>query len=406
MPSTPHSVDGFPTARRCPFDPPSAFAALRAERPIVRMAYPGGSDGWLVTGYALSRDALTHPALSARHELRASPIPMPLTPAAAPPGVFIGMDAPEHTRYRGPLNRHFTVRRVRKLEPAIEQATAERISALEALEGAGSPADLMAEFAMPIPVQVISELLGSTDEITDEIQRLRATTLDRGSPSVDAAAAVGATNARMTDLVRLRRASPSDDLLSVLITDGDLNDEELAGLAMMMLIAGHETTANMIAMAIYLLLSDEALRVAVLGLSDPYDTRGAELSDDMVNELLRHLSVTQFVSRAATEDLELGGVRISAGETVTVSLSAANRDPEQFDDPETFRTEGPVNSHIAFGHGLHQCIGHNLARSEMKIAIPALFRAFPRLQLAGKEAEFGTREGFTIHGVDRLPVTW
>jgi cytochrome P450 len=401
--STPHSVDRFPTARRCPFDPPSAFAALRAARPIVRMAYPDESQGWLVTGYALSRDALTHPALSARHELRASPIPMPLTPAVAPPGVFIGMDAPEHTRYRGPLNRHFTVRRVRKLEPAIQQATDERI---KALEGAGSPADLMAEFAMPIPVQVISELLGSTDEITDEIQRLRATTLDRGSPSVDAAAAVGTTSARMTDLVRLRRANPSDDLLSVLITDGDLNDEELAGLAMMMLIAGHETTASMIAMAIYLLLSDEALRAAVLGLSDPYDTREAELSDDMVNELLRHLSVTQFVSRAATEDLELGGVRISAGETVTVSLSAANRDPEQFDAPETFRTEGPVNSHIAFGHGLHQCIGHNLARSEMKIAIPALFRAFPALRLAGAPEELGTREGFTIHGVDRLPVTW
>ena len=403
MTSRPGGVDSFPTARRCPFDPPPAFAALRAVRPIVRMAYPGGSDGWLVTGYALARDALTHPALSARHELRDAPIPMPLTPAVAPPGVFIGMDAPEHTRYRGPLNRHFTVRRVRKLEPTIEKATAERISALEK---SGSPTDLMAEFAMPIPVQVISELLGSTHEITDEIQRLRATTLDRDSPSDDAAAAVGATNARMADLVRLRRASPSDDLLSMLITDGDLNDEELAGLAMMMLIAGHETTASMIAMSVYLLLSDETLRAAVLGLPDPYDTPGSDMSDAMVNELLRFLSVTQFVSRSATEDLELGGVHITAGETVTVSLSAANRDPQQFDAPESFHTTGPLHSNIAFGHGLHQCIGHNLARSEMKIAIPALFRAFPRLQLAGGPEELGTREGFTIHGVDRLPVTW
>ncbi|GAA2640964.1 cytochrome P450 [Streptomyces axinellae] len=403
MTSRPSTVAAFPTARSCPFDPPPDFAALRAVRPIVRMAYPGGRDGWLVTGYALARDALTHPALSARHELRASPIPMPLAPSVAPRGVFIGMDAPEHTRYRGPLNRYFTVRRVRQLEPAIEKATAERISALEK---ADSPTDLVPEFAMPIPVQVISELLGSTDEITDEIQRLRTTTLDRRSPPVAAAAAIGATNARMADLVRLRRASPSDDLLSALIADGSLDDGELAGLAMMMLIAGHETTASMLALAIYLLLSDEDLRAAVLSLPDPYDTHEAELSDAMANELLRYLSVTQFVSRAATEDLELGGVRVSAGETVTVSLSAANRDPEQFDDPEAFHTAGPLRSNIAFGHGIHQCIGHNLARAEMKIAIPALFRAFPRLRLTESAGTLGTREGFTIHSVDRLPVTW
>ncbi|MGB8945934.1 MAG: cytochrome P450 [Streptomyces sp.] len=388
-------VDGLPTARGCPFSPPAALGELREKQPIARMSYADGTLGWLVTDHALGRELLTHPGFSSRHELRSSPVPMAIPPRPAPPGMFIGMDAPEHTRYRKPLNRHFTVRRVRQLEPAIRRIVTQHI---DAMEEQGPPTDLVNSFALPIPVQVIAELVGADPEISEEISRLRAVTLDPTAPPAEAHAAVVATNEVMAELVRSKHRNPSDDLLSVLIGDGEMTDEELTGLAFLMFIAGHETTANMFSLGACLMLRDEKVRAQLTG--------APVLTDEAVNELLRHLSIVQFTSRAALTDIEIGGVHVKEGETVTLSIAAANRDAQRFADPDTFDAAGGENGHLAFGHGIHQCIGHNLARAELRIGIPELFRRLPGLRLADESKEIITREGHNTYGVLELPVVW
>ncbi|RCG15238.1 cytochrome P450 [Streptomyces diacarni] len=416
----PDAVDGLPTARGCPFSPPAELTELSATRPLTRMSYPDGHMGWLVTSHPLARRILASQDFSARHDLRHSPIPTMLTPTQAPPGAFIGMDPPEHTRYRKPLNQYFTVRRIRQLEPAIERTTREH---LHAMEETGAPTDLMRAFALPIPVAVISELLGSTPEINEELQRLRAVSMDPKSPAEDVGASVKATHELMQNLVTYKRHNPGDDLLTKLIDDGELDDAELTGLALMMLIAGHETTAQMIGLSMYYLLRHEEIRDRLTG--------GPVLTDEAVNELLRCLSAVQFVTRVALTDLELGGVTVRKGEACTISLPAVNRDARAFEEPDLFKTpnlfeavggtagnlqpagHSPASgnpsasgSHLAFGHGIHQCIGHNLARSEMKIAIGAVWQRFPALRLAGDDADITTREAFNTYGLDRLPVEW
>ncbi|MFI1098735.1 cytochrome P450 [Streptomyces sp. NPDC020917] len=395
MTNTEYVVDGMPTARSCPFSPPDELTALRAEQPIVRMAYPDGREGWLVTGYDLAQEVLANPAFSARHDLRSSPIPMGGKLGPAQPGIFIGMDPPDHTRYRKPLSRHFTVRRVRDLEPAIERITD---ACLDALEAQGSPADFMATFALPLPVLVICELMGASADLAAELQKLRVPMLSPGAAPADVAHAAKRTSELMHDLVRERRAAPGGDLLSELIATGELNDEELANLTFLMLIAGHETTANTIAMSVYLLLQDDAVRAS---LGD-----GSQVDDRAVNELLRYLSVVQFVSRAALADVELGGRTVRQGETVTISTSAVNRDERRFAEPDAFHAEGAGVGNLAFGHGLHQCIGHNLARTEIRIALGRLLGRFPGLRLAARPQDIATRDAMNTYGVTELPVRW
>ena len=395
MTETQKFVEGLPTVRRCPFDPPAELAELRREGPISRMAYPDGHRGWLVTGDELARTVLTHPALSSLQELRHHPVPFPVPPAAAPPGVFIGMDPPEHTRLRKPLSKTFTARRVRALEPAIARIADE---CLDAMDREGPPADLMQSFALPLPVLVISELLGAPAEVAAELQALRVPVLLPGTPPQEVGAAMKRTNELFHELVALRRSHPSDDLLSELIAEGGLSEPELAGIAFLILVAGHETTANMIALGTWYLLENPEKRAA-LDLSQPLPERTA-------NELLRYLSAVQYTSRAALEDLELGGVTVRKGETVTLSLPGVNRDPARYSIPDEFQPEGAGPSNLAFGYGIHQCIGHNLARTEIRMGIPALLSRFPELTVTTPRDEIPTREAMNTFGVESMPVTW
>ncbi len=394
MSATEHVLDSLPTTRGCPFDPPAELTAVREERPITRMTYPDGSVGWLVTEYALVREIFTNSAFSSRHDLRSFPLPMPLPQSKAAPGMFIGMDAPDHTRYRKPLGRAFTVRRVRDLEPKIERIVTE---CLDAMEAVGGPVDLMRSFALPVPVGVISELLGAAPEVAEELQRLRVTLLRPETTPEEGMAANKATMDLMGELVRGKHRVPSDDLLGELVAGGELDDQELAGMMMLMLIAGHETTSQLLGLSTYLMLTEEKLFDAV--------AKGP-VTDATANEFLRHLTIAPFIVRAAVADVEVGGVKIAAGETVTLSLLAANRDPKRFDAPDLFDPERAENSHLAFGHGIHQCIGHNLARTEVRIALPALLRRFPKLRLAVPREELRMRDAMHIYGPHRLPVTW
>ncbi|MGC5014919.1 cytochrome P450 [Streptosporangium sp. DT93] len=399
MTQTPSEAITFPTGRPGPFDPPERLAALRAERPVAPLLYPDGRTGWLVTGHSAVRAILSDPRFSSRRELLNVPVPHPLLQEMrhpAEPGLFIRMDPPDHTRYRRQLTAQFTVRRMKALEPRIAEITREH---LDAMEKAGPPLDLVRAFALPIPSLVICELLGVPYADRDEFQRATAALLSLESSLEEIRAAIGGIAAFFARLIALKRADPADDLLSGLIENGELTDEELGNVGLLLLVAGHETTANMLGIGTFALLEHPDQLAALR--ADP------SLIDNAVEELLRHLGIIHIgPMRAALEDVEVEGELIRAGEVVTISVPAANRDPARFPDPDRLDVTRPASGHLTFGHGLHQCLGQQLARVEMRIAFPMLFDRFPGLRLAVPAEEVAMRDTMTIYGVRALPVEW
>ncbi|GGU58561.1 cytochrome P450 [Streptomyces lavendofoliae] len=389
-----HTVTTLPTERRpgCPFDPPAELVDARRHGPISRYTHPGGKPGWLITGYDLVRSVLADPRFSARKELL-NVVGFELPPA--PPGEFLLMDDPQHSRYRKPLVGRFTARRMRLLTERIEQITTD---CLDAMERTGPPADLVTAFAKPIPTIVICELLGVPYEDRDSFQEQIDTFMSGETSDEDLLAAYTATQRYLAELVAAKRAHPTDDVLSEL-TDSDLTDEELKGIALILLAAGFDTTANMLALGTFALLRHpgqlDALR------ADP------TLTDRAVEELLRYLSVAKSFMRTALVDVELGGRTIEAGTTVVLSYHTANHDPERFPDPHVLDLRRQDGGHLAFGHGVHLCLGQQLARVEMRVAFSALLRRFPTLRLAVPAEDVPLRpETADIYGVKSLPVTW
>ncbi|MDT0323390.1 cytochrome P450 [Streptomyces millisiae] len=386
----------FPTTRVDPLDPPPELGRLRESHPVSRLAHPDGSTGWLVTGHALVRQVLADPRFSSRTELLRSPVRVdPHEPA--PPGMFIGMDEPEHARYRKLLTGQFTVRRTRALAARIERIVGDR---LDAIEAAGPPADLVRAFALPVPSLVICELLGVPYDFHEDFQRWTTAMVSTASSPEESRAAEEALTAFLADIVAAKRTTPTDDLLGGVIAAGGLTDEEAVGIAMLLLVAGHETTSGMLSLGTFALLRHPD-QLALLR-ADP------TLVDGAIEELLRYLSITQFevAARTALVDVELGGRLIRAGEPVTLSIPAANRDPAVFADPDDLDITRSPNGHVAFGHGAHACLGQQLARAELRVALPALLRRFPRLRLAVAPEEVPLRHRMPIYGAHRLPVTW
>jgi cytochrome P450 len=395
-----HTVTTMPTARRpgCPFDPPAQLLDARRHGPISRYTFPDGHQGWLITGYDLTRSVLADPRFSSRKELMRHHPLIDFTGVEvppAPPGEFLLMDEPQHSRYRKPLVGKFTVRRMRQLTERIEQITTDH---LDAMEDTGPPTDLVTAFAKPIPAIVICELLGVPYADRDSFQEQIDSFMNGETSDEDLIAAYTAVQNYLADLVAAKRAHPTDDVLSDL-TDSDLSDEELKGMSLLLLAAGFDTTANMLALGTYALLSHpeqlDALR------ADP------TLADRAVEELLRYLSVAKTFMRTALEDVELGGHTITAGTAVILSYHTANRDPDRFPDPHTLDIRREAGGHLAFGHGIHQCLGQQLARVEMRVAFPALLSRFPTLRLALPADQVPLRpETADIYGVKSLPVTW
>ncbi|OZV75914.1 cytochrome P450 [Micromonospora echinospora] len=394
-----HTVPAMPTARRpgCPFDPPAELVDARRHGPISRYTFPGGRPGWLITGYDLVRSVLADSRFSSRKELMRHPtidygnIEIP----PAPPGEFLLMDEPQHSRYRKPLMGRFTVRRMRLLTERVEQITADH---LDAMEAAGPPTDLVTAFARPIPAIVICELLGVPYQDRGAFQEQIDSFMNGETSDEDLFAAYTATQDYLAELVAAKRANPTDDVLSDL-TDSDLTDEELKGMALILLAAGLDTTANMLALGTFALLRNPE-QVAALR-ADP------TLADRAVEELLRYLSVAKTFMRTALEDVEVGGQTIRAGSPVILSYHTANRDPERFADPHVLDLRRQDGGHLAFGHGIHQCLGQQLARVELRVAFPALVNRFPTLRLAVPPEGVDLRpETADIYGVKSLPVTW
>ncbi|MEV0614591.1 cytochrome P450 [Nonomuraea sp. NPDC050404] len=389
----------LPTERQpgCPFDPPKELIEAREQSPISRYTFPGGQKGWLVTGYDLLRSVLADPRFSSRKELMFFPFydvtGVEIPPAA--PGEFLMMDEPRHGRYRKPLVGKFTVRRMRLLTERVEQITADH---LDAMEKAGPSVDLVTAFAKPIPAVVICELLGVPYEDRDSFQEHIDKLMNGEASDEDQFAAYTAVQQYLAVLVAAKRANPTDDVLSDL-TDTDLTDEELKGVSLLLLAAGLDTTANMLSLGTFALLSNPAQLAALR--ADP------TLIDRAVEELMRYLTVAKTFQRVALEDVELGGQTIEAGTTVIMSLNTANRDPERFADPHVLDLRRQDGGHLGFGHGVHQCLGQQLARVEMRVAFNALIRRFPTLRLAVPAEEVVLRpEIADIYGMKSLPVTW
>ena len=389
-----HTVTTLPAARRpgCPFDPPKELIDARRHGPISRYTFPGGKPGWLITGYDLVRSVLSDPRFSARKELLNVGdfvVPPP------PPGEFLLMDDPEHRRYRKPLAGKFTVRRMRLLAERVEQVTADH---LDIMEKTGPPADLVTAFAKPIPAIMTCELLGVPYEDRGSFQEHVDAFLGGEASQLEQLAAYTATQQYLTDLVAAKRENPTDDVLSD-VTQSDLTNEELRGVSLLLLAAGLDTTANTLALGTFALLQNPAQLAALRG--DP------ALVDQAVEELLRYLSVAKMSLRTALVDVELGGQMIKAGTTVTVSFNVANRDPERFTDPHILDLGRQNGGHLAFGHGIHQCLGQQLTRVELRVAFPALINRFPTLRLAVPAEKVALRpESADIYGVKSLPVTW
>ncbi|MFI9273315.1 cytochrome P450 [Kitasatospora sp. NPDC052896] len=403
MTTTQPAAVTLPTDRGCPFDPPQEYERLRAQDPVARLAFPDGKTGWLLTRHEDVRALLADDRFSSDRLRASSPVRrIPLRPEDVGPrsGMLLSLDPPDHTHYRRMLTRYFTVRRMRALAPRIEQITAEH---LDAMERTGPPVDLVKAFSLPIPSLVICELLGVPYADRERFQHWTSTLLNLEVPEETALVARDELRDYMLGLVADKRRHPDDALLSTLIADdgpeGRLNDQEVAGIGRLLLVAGHETTANMLALGTFTLLTHpEQLRRL---LEHPQDI------DRAVEELLRYLTIVQFGTvRVAREDVEIAGRRIRAGETVLASLPAANRDPEHFERPGELDLTREPSQHVSFGHGIHQCLGQQLARVEMSIAFPALFERFPTLRLAVPPEQVPMRDDMAIYGVHELPLTW
>jgi cytochrome P450 len=378
----------------CPFDPTAGLGELREQDPLVRMRYPDGHIGWLATGYDTVRSIFADPRFSARYELMHYPLADIGQIPPAPVGDMTGLDAPEHTRFRKPLISKFTVRRMRELTARAEEITTEF---LDAMERRGGPVDLGEAFAQPIPALMICELLGVPSSDRDKFQEWATTITSQLTDGQAQGDAIAAFTGYMAELVAAKRAHPTDDLLGDLATS-DFSDEELTGIGTFLLGAGLETTANMLSLGTFALLSNPEQLAALR--AEP------GLTPQAVEELMRYLTIAHTTIKSALEDVELNGKVIKAGETVTMSLEAANRDPLRFPDPDTLDLHRKATGQLGFGHGIHQCLGQQLARVEMQVALPALLTRFPTLRLAVPADEVPLRTAANIFGVHSLPVTW
>ncbi|MGV9835821.1 cytochrome P450 [Nocardia niigatensis] len=398
--TTPTEVRHYPFGDPVRLDPhPTALKLLR-EEPISRVRLPYGGEAWLVTRYADVRSVLSDPRFGRAATVGRDDVPR-VRETPAMPNIPMSMDPPELTRLRKLTMTAFTTRRVQDLRPRAEELVD---GMLTAMAEADSPADLVSALALPVPVTIICEMLGvpprDQHRFRDFSDAIMSTT---AVPEEQRMAAFAAVTEYLTEQVAERRVHPADDLLGALVAARDdedrLTEDELIMLGMTLLVAGHETTANQIANFVYILLTQgewERLR------DDP------DLVPPAVEELLRYIQLGNggAFPRIALEDVMLSGTRIRAGEAVFVDLATANRDETVFPDPDTMDLARHHNSHLAFGHGFHHCVGAQLARLELQVTLAALLRRFPNLRLAIPADEVEWKQGMLLRGPKALPVAW
>ncbi|HEY0806221.1 MAG TPA: cytochrome P450 [Pseudonocardiaceae bacterium] len=390
----------LPRARVHPFDPPPEYDRLRKESPIARFVWPNGVEGWLVTTYDEVRALLSDPRLSINRFQSPPPsLAFGRKPAVLLPRSLVAMDPPEHTPWRRLIVRELTPRWARSMEPRIREITLEYI---DQIRQAGPPSDLVPALNLPVPSRVICELLGVPDTDHGFFQKQAEVRSTVGSAPEDVDNATAALHDYLDQLVADKRKSGADDILGRLAVaeiDGERAPHEIVvGMAMLLLIAGHETTSNVIGLGTAMLLANRGLI--------------AELADDeragaLVEEILRLQAIVQYgVVRRATGDIDIAGVHIAAGDWVVSSLLSANRDESRYACPHAVDTSETPAPHLTFGYGIHQCAGQSLARVELRVVLRELFNAFPKLHSTMPVEQLPYRENMFIYGLLKLPVAW
>ncbi|EME57683.1 cytochrome P450 [Amycolatopsis decaplanina] len=394
----------LPLARKCPFSPPPEYERLRRESPISRVGLPSGQTAWALTRLEDIREMLSSPHFSSDRQNPSFPLMVarqirredkPFRPS------LIAMDPPEHSQARRDVVGEFTVKRMKALQPRIQQIVDEH---LDALLAGPKPADLVQALSLPVPSLVICELLGVPYSDHEFFQARSSKMLSREVSAEERMAAFEQLENYLDELVTKKEANATeDDLLGRQILKqretGEADHGELVGLAFLLLIAGHETTANMISLGTVTLLEnpDQLAKIK----ADPGKTLAA------IEELLRVFTIAETAtSRFATADVEIGGTLIRAGEGVVGLSNAGNHDPDGFENPDTFDIDRGARHHVAFGFGVHQCLGQNLARLELQIVFDTLFRRMPGIRIAVPVDELPFKHDSTIYGLHALPVTW
>ncbi len=389
----------FSEPDRLELDP--TYDTLLRDEPVSRVRLPYGGEAWLAVRHADVRTVLGDPRFS-RAAVVGRDVPRLRPEIDHLSNSILNMDPPEHTRLRKIVARAFTVRRVEELRPRAAELTAKSLAGMRA-EGPG--ADLVEHLSVPLPVTIICELLGVPVEDRSIFRAGADAALSTSAMSPDErAAAMNELFTYMAGLVAQRRAQPTDDLLGALVTardEGDrLNEGELIGMGVGILVAGHETTMNQIGNMAFTLLTRPDRGEALRG--------GPEVVAAGVEELLRFipLGASAGFARIATEDVKLSSVTVRAGEAVMVAVHAANRDPAVFEEATALVLDRATNHHVGFGHGAHHCLGAQLARMELQEAIGGLLREFPDLRLAVPAEDVEWRKGTLARGPLTLPLTW
>jgi len=391
----------FPYERKCPFTPPDQYTGLMTDHPVSKVTLATGLQIWAVTGYDNIRQLLTDPRVSASRKHENFPFYFDAPPEFRTETSFIGYDEPEHTQTRRKAAPMLTNRRVQMLRPMIEKLVDER---LEAMRAEGPGVDMHFALSLPVPMTVICVLLGIPHKDHDFFQKNGTTLLGGIASMEERQAALVDVNNYLYDLVKVKESEPGDDLISTVIAqyreDGqEYEPRDLVNLCRLLMNGGHETTASMISLGTACLLENpdqlEQLK------------RDPELAVPAVEELVRYLTIGDTaVPRVALEDIEIAGVTIPAGDGILCLGLTGNRDPSAYENPDDLILERGKRGHLGFGHGVHHCIGADLARLELQIVWTKLFDAFPTLALAKPFGEMASKEGAIIYGLWGLPVTW
>ncbi len=393
-------------ARTYPFGDPDRlnlnplYEQLRRSEPLTRVRLPYGEEAWLATRYddvrlILGDARFSRAASVGRDEPRTHP--------HQGESGMLAMDPPEHTRLRKLIAKAFTARRVETLRPRTQEI-ADQL--LDGMQAHGSPADLVEHFATPLPVTVICELLGVPFTDRDRFQLWSEAIISTTSLTPQQIMEyLGNLHAYIAGLIAQRRAQETDDLLGAMVKARDededrLTEAELVQLSAGLLAAGHETTVTQLPNFVYVLLTNPD-QLAELR-ADP------TLIPAAVDELMRYvpLGTAAAFARYATEDVMVGDVLVRAGEPVLGALASANRDDKVFEHPDELDFHRESNPHLGFGHGPHHCVGAQLARMELQVALQTLITRFPNLELAVAEEELPWKKGMLVRGLQELPVRW
>ncbi|WP_016698251.1 cytochrome P450 family protein [Actinoalloteichus spitiensis] len=386
-------------------DPHRVYEALRTTGPAHAVRLPSGLRAWVVTRYDEAKEALTTPSLSKDYRgfsslFRHLDLPDGQTPAELA-GSFaaqmVNMDPPEHTRLRKLVRQVFSPRMVVNLRPRVEAITTELLDEMESR----TEVDLLASFAFPLPIRVICELLGIPHADADEFRRWSADVVANYGPADGTQSSINDMLAYLQHLIAEKRAHPGNDLLTDLIAarDGEdrLSEEELVAMSFLLVVAGHETTVNLIGNGmLHLMRHPDQLRALRNDLT---------MLPAAIEEVLRFEGPVHLASiRYATEEFRLGPARIGVGEIVLVSLLAGSRDDQCYSRPDEFDITRNASGHLAFGHGVHYCVGAAMARMEGEVAFSGLLRRFPNMSLGTPQSEIRWRKSTLVRALEELPV--